>query len=82
MVEGIETRLAYKAVDALGNGLDVSGMILSDKGDTVMNFESEHLGMGLMTFKPQVGEKYIAKIKYRNIYEKEVHFPQSKKKVL
>lgn len=79
LVEGIENRLAYKAVDALGNGLDVSGVILSDKGDTVMNFESEHLGMGLMTFKPQVGEKYIAKIKYRNIYEKEVSLPTIEK---
>ncbi|MFN3489845.1 MAG: TonB-dependent receptor plug domain-containing protein, partial [Emticicia sp.] len=79
LVEGIENRLAYKAVDALGNGIDVSGMILSDKGDTVINFESEHLGMGLMTFKPQVGEKYIAKIKYRNIYEKEVSLPTIEK---
>lgn len=79
LVEGIENRLAYKAVDALGNGLDVSGVILSDKGDTVMNFESEHLGMGLMTFKPQVGEKYIAKIKYRNIYEKEISLPTIEK---
>lgn len=75
LVEGIENRLAYKAVDALGNGLDVSGIILSDKGDTVISFESEHLGMGVMTFKPEIGEKYSAKIKYRNIYEKEIALP-------
>jgi hypothetical protein len=55
-VEGIENRLAYKAVDALGNGLDVTGIILSNKGDTVISFESEHLGMGIMTFKPEIGE--------------------------
>lgn len=79
LVEGIENRMAYKAVDALGNGLDVSGMILNDKGDTVINFESEHLGMGLMTFKPKVGETYTAKIKYRNIYEKEVSLPTVEK---
>ncbi|MDZ7935835.1 MAG: TonB-dependent receptor plug domain-containing protein [Emticicia sp.] len=79
LVEGIENRMAYKAVDALGNGLDVSGMILNDKGDTVINFESEHLGMGLMTFKPQIGEKYTAKIKYRNIYEKEISLPTVEK---
>lgn len=75
LVEGIESRLAYKATDALGNGLDVSGIILSDKGDTIINFESEHLGMGVITFKPQIGEKYTAKIKYRNIYEKEISLP-------
>ncbi|MFY7909309.1 MAG: TonB-dependent receptor plug domain-containing protein [Emticicia sp.] len=75
MVEGIENRLAYKATDALGSGLDVSGIILNDKGDTIVNFESEHLGMGVMIFKPQMGEKYTAKIRYRNIYEKEIPLP-------
>lgn len=79
LVEGIENRLAYKAVDALGNGLDVTGIILSNKGDTVISFESEHLGMGIMTFKPEIGEKYTAKIKYRNIYEKEVSLPVPEK---
>ena len=79
LVEGIESRVAYKAVDALGNGLDVTGMILTEKGDTVINFESEHLGMGVLTFKPEVGEKYVAKIKYRNIFEKEIALPQAQK---
>ncbi len=79
LVEGIENRLAYKAVDALGNGVDVSGIILSNKGDTVISFESEHLGMGVMVFKPEIGEKYTAKIKYRNIYEKELSLPVAEK---
>ncbi len=42
-----------------------------DIDDTVISFESEHLGMGIMSFKPEIGEKYAVKIKYRNIYEKE-----------
>ena len=79
LVEGIENRLGYKAVDALGNGLDVAGIILSDKGDTVMSFESEHLGLGAFSFKPEAGEKYTAKIKYRNIFEKEIVLPEAKK---
>lgn len=79
LVEGIENRMAYKAVDALGSGIDVTGIIMNDKGDTIINFESEHLGMGVMTFKPQVGEQYIAKVKYRNIFEKEVKLPTIEK---
>lgn len=43
-----------------------------NKGNTVISFESEHLGMGIMSFKPDIGGKYTAKIKYRNIYEKDV----------
>lgn len=79
LVEGIESRLAYKAVDALGNGLDVTGIVMSEKGDTIINFESEHLGMGVFNFKPEVGEKYIAKVKYRNIFEKEIALPMAEK---
>ena len=75
LVEGLESRLAYKAVDALGNGLDVTGIVLTEKGDTIINFESEHFGMGMFNFKPEVGEKYIAKVKYRNIFEKEIALP-------
>ena len=79
IVEGIDNKIAFKATDRVGNGVDIGGVIVSDKGDTVMVFESEHLGMGVFNFKAQPGETYSAKIKYRNIFEKEVTFPTVEK---
>lgn len=79
IVEGMENKLAFKASDRVGNGLDVSGVIVSDKRDTIMVFQSEHLGMGIFNFKAMPGETYTAKIKYRNIFEKEVPLPTIEK---
>jgi TonB-dependent SusC/RagA subfamily outer membrane receptor len=79
IIQGIDNKLAFKATDRVGNGVDVRGMIVSDKGDTIMVFESEHLGMGVFNFKAVPGETYTAKIKYRNVFEKEVPFPTIEK---
>lgn len=79
IVEGMDNKIAFKASDRVGNGIDVSGMIVSDKGDTVMVFQSEHLGMGVFNFKAIPGETYRAKIKYRNVFEKEVSLPTIEK---
>ncbi|RYU96613.1 TonB-dependent receptor [Emticicia agri] len=79
IVEGLDNKIAFKATDKVGNGIDVSGVIISDKEDTVMVFGSEHLGMGVFNFKAVAGETYRAKIKYRNIFEKEVPFPAIEK---
>ncbi|AFK02145.1 TonB-dependent receptor plug [Emticicia oligotrophica DSM 17448] len=79
LIEGMESRLAYKAVDALGNGLDITGVILDQNSDTITSFESEHLGMGFVNFKPETGSTYTAKVHYRNIYEKTVELPLPEK---
>lgn len=79
IVEGMDNKMAFKATDKVGNGVDVSGIILSGKGDTVMVFQSEHLGMGVFNFKAVPGETYSAKIKYRNVFEKEVSLPAIEK---
>lgn len=79
IIEGMDNKMAFKATDRVGNGVDVKGVIVSDKGDTIMVFESEHLGMGVFNFKSVPGETYTAKIKYRNVFEKEVPFPTIEK---
>lgn len=79
LVEGLESKVAYKAVDALGKGIDVSGIIMTEKGDTIMIFESEHLGMGTFLFKPQAGEKYIAKVGFKNVFEQKALLPEIQK---
>lgn len=79
IVEGLDNKVAFKASDRVGHGVDVSGIILTNSGDTVIVFDSEHLGMGVFNFKAKPNETYIAKIKYRNIFEKEVPLPNIEK---
>lgn len=60
MIKGLINSIAFKAIDASGKGAAVSGKLLDDKGNTVKNFKSTHLGMGLFHFIPTEGIRYKA----------------------
>ncbi|WP_337042871.1 TonB-dependent receptor plug domain-containing protein [Emticicia sp. 17c] len=79
IIEGMENKVAFKATDMQGNGVDVKGIIINKTGDTLLRFESEHLGMGVFTFKAEPNETYTAKVKYRQVFEKEVALPNIEK---
>lgn len=63
LVEGIESRVAFKAVDAQGRSMSLDGFVLDAKKDTLIGFTSTHLGMGYFTFKPEPGQVYTAFVK-------------------
>ncbi|QMW00420.1 TonB-dependent receptor plug domain-containing protein [Spirosoma foliorum] len=63
LVEGIESRVAFKAIDAFGLGIPVEGFILNAKKDTVIGFTSTHLGMGYFTINPEAGQTYTASLR-------------------
>jgi TonB-dependent SusC/RagA subfamily outer membrane receptor len=73
LVAGINTRIAFKAVNEAGLAHDVTGFVLAQSGDTVASFKSEHLGMGRFQFSPKAGESYRAFIKETD--EKVTPFP-------
>ncbi len=63
LVEGIESRVAFKAVGPTGLGVPVRGFVLNTQKDTVTGFASLHLGMGFFTLKPESGQTYTAFVK-------------------
>ncbi len=63
LVNDVESRLAYKAVNAAGKGIDIEGVVFENGVDTVLAFKSTHLGMGNFYFKPKAGKTYVVKIK-------------------
>lgn len=62
LIDGIETRLAFKAIGEDGFGKNVSGVIQSSSGDESIAFSSEHRGMGFVDFTPQKDADYFAMI--------------------
>jgi TonB-dependent SusC/RagA subfamily outer membrane receptor len=79
LIEGADSRLAFKATDATGKGINVSGNLLTTDGDTIIGFQSDHLGMGFFRFKPEAGKKYQAHLNYQNIFTKQYDIPEVKK---
>ncbi len=63
MVQGITSRMAIKAIDGNGKGIDVNGTIVDDRGEEVATFQTAHLGMGSFYFSPVAGKSYTAKMK-------------------
>ncbi|HYG38652.1 MAG TPA: hypothetical protein VD908_08540 [Cytophagales bacterium] len=62
LLAGLENRIAFKAINNLGKGIDIEGVIFDESDMQITTFKSSHNGMGLVRFKPEVGKKYKAKI--------------------
>jgi hypothetical protein len=62
LVRGIESKVAFRALNEFGKPADVEGVVLNSKGKQVSTFSSFHNGMGAFDITPALGEKYVAKI--------------------
>ncbi len=64
LVNGITSKIAFKAVGADGLGANIKGTITDELNNEVTRFSSTHLGMGVFTLTPQAGKNYKANITY------------------
>jgi len=62
LLAGYENRVAFKALDSEGKGIEVKGVLLNASGDTLLHFEDNHKGMGSFTFIPMADSTYTSKI--------------------
>lgn len=77
MINGISSRIAFKALNSIGKGIPVSGVINNKEGQVVAEFKSNELGMGSFYLLPQEGQNYTATINSLNVDSK-YSLPQSK----
>jgi hypothetical protein len=62
LLVNLPSRMAFKAINEDGKGVDVSGKIYDSHGQEVANFNSSHKGMGVFYFVPLTAEAYTARI--------------------
>jgi len=62
LIRGIESKVAFRALNEFGKPADVGGIVVNSKGKKVADFSSFHNGMGAFEITPALGEKYVAKI--------------------
>lgn len=60
LIAGCTNRMAFKAINSLGQGENVRGTVRDEKDSILLAFESIHRGMGSFPFVPQAGRKYVA----------------------
>ncbi len=74
-VAGMNSVIAFKAIDQKGFGLKVHGAVYLNDKDSV-TFESNALGMGTMNIKvDSVPKKITARVYHYDEFSKEVEFP-------
>ncbi|MFP4290209.1 MAG: TonB-dependent receptor plug domain-containing protein [Cyclobacteriaceae bacterium] len=77
-IAGISSKLAFKAINQQGLGVEVDGRIVNSTGETVAPFESLHAGMGEIQLKPEAGESYTALLKQADGSESRFPLPEVK----
>ncbi len=75
LVNGIRSKVGFKAVGADGLGREVSGVVTDKDNKTVAEFKSEHAGMGFFALVPETGNTYTAIVKFDDGSEKQIKLP-------
>jgi hypothetical protein len=63
LVEGMRSKVAFKAIGTDGLSKTISGGIYNSKAEQVAELKSLHAGMGSFYLMPEAGENYYAEIK-------------------
>ena len=66
LVNGLESKVAFKAIGTDGLSREVKGIIKSGDGEEVSSFGSSHKGMGAFLFKPETNKQYTAFVEYNH----------------
>lgn len=74
LIYGLTSKIAFKATDSNGQGIDVTGAVYNEKDEEITTFSSTHNGMGFFTLCPDSTNK---KVKI-NFQEKDYTFPLPK----
>lgn len=76
-VYGIRSKVAFKAVGVDGLGKNVTGYLSDSNGKKVLEFRSEHAGMGFFYLQQLAGESYTATVKFPDGDEKKLTLPKA-----
>lgn len=80
LVEGLESNIAFKAVDEFGKPADIEGVVKTKSGKVAAEFVSYHNGMGAFEFEPKIGEDYQVYITKPAGIKKAYKLPESLKR--
>ncbi len=77
LLNGIRSKIAFKAVGADGLGVAVKGSVLGSDNKEVAKISTQHLGMGSFLLFPENGKSYSAKIQFPDGSEKSFDLPKA-----
>jgi hypothetical protein len=64
-VDGINHKMAFRAIDYSGKGIEFTGTIINSNGDTLKYFKPAKFGMGTFEITPAPSQQYTALINHK-----------------
>ena len=64
LVQNLKSKVAFQAIGKHGKGIDITGYIRNEAGDTVSRFQTLKFGIGNFSFTPRPGARYEAVVSY------------------
>jgi len=74
-VTNLNCKMAFKATDPNGKGLEVRGQLVDDQERKITEIRSLFKGMGNFVFQPESGRKYKAVVTVAGVIDMEVDLP-------
>ncbi|MBF8964984.1 TonB-dependent receptor plug domain-containing protein [Pontibacter sp. FD36] len=78
LVQGVQSRVAFKATKPDGTGIAVSGAVHDAQNQKLFDFKDSHLGMGAFALQPQQGQRYKARVTFEDGSKTEYTLPEPK----
>ncbi|QRR02255.1 hypothetical protein [Dyadobacter sandarakinus] len=75
LVQGIESKVAFRAIGPDGKGLTFQGALVNSRNDTVARFTPERSGIGFFVFTPEKDEQYKAAVRNKRGQWSAYEFP-------
>lgn len=79
LISGVATRIAFKAINGAGLGIDVKGTVTDNGGNKLVDFTSGHLGMGSFYLNAEDTKTYTANITFKDGTTKNFELPKPAK---
>ena len=76
LIAGIASRIAFKAINGNGAGIDLKGSVVDNGGNKLTDFSSSHLGMGDFYMNAEAGKTYKANITFNDGSTKSFDLPK------
>jgi len=78
LINGMQSKVAFKAIKPDGLGIDVKGSVIDNTGTVVAAITTQHLGMGVFDLSPVAGKTYKAAITFPDGSQNTYELPKAK----
>ncbi|HEY0651777.1 MAG TPA: hypothetical protein VGD65_01575 [Chryseosolibacter sp.] len=76
ILAGVDARVAFRVVDQSGKGIDFTGVLKDDSGNTLATFRPSRFGLGSFHATFEAGKRYVAEVTHGDGKVERVNLPE------